>query len=137
MGGLLIYIAALTPKRMGEEAELEINIEREIPSGDDPSVMTLRRETRRLTVSAKMLFEIGNIGVNVLPYKLTREQFDILEYDEKLWEAVKKGYDLLSYGDNTETARRKAPRARVRSVCSRGRRRLYSKRGRHRRGGSA
>ena len=47
MGGLLIYIAALTPKRMGEEAELEINIEREIPSGDDPSVMTLRRETRR------------------------------------------------------------------------------------------
>ena len=79
MGGLLIYIAALTPKRMGEEAELEINIEREIPSGDDPSVMTLRRETRRLTVSAKMLFEIGNIGVNVLPYKLTREQFDILE----------------------------------------------------------
>lgn len=36
MGGLLIYIAALTPKRMGEEAELEINIEREIPSGDDP-----------------------------------------------------------------------------------------------------
>lgn len=102
MGGLLIYIAALTPKRIGEEAELEINIEREIPSGDDPSVMTLRRETRRLTVSAKMLFDIGNIGVNVLPYKLTREQFDILEYDEKLWEAVKKGYDLLSYGDNTE-----------------------------------
>ena len=97
MNKLDIRIDNLTPKRMGEEVELEILISPEGVHADDP-----RSERRRLTVSSKMLFEIGNIGVNVLPYSLTTEQFDILEYDEKLWEAVKKGFDLLSYGDNTE-----------------------------------
>lgn len=95
MRSLRIEIAKLTPRRMGGEVELCVNI---ISLGGDAEI---NREERKLTVASKMLFEIGNIGANVLPYELTAEQFDILEYDAVLWEAVKKGIDLLSFGDNT------------------------------------
>ena len=51
-----------------------------------------------------MLFELGNIGAGSLPYPLTTEQFDTLSYQAELWEAVKKGLDLLAFGDNTKAS---------------------------------
>lgn len=78
---------------MGEEVELTVRL----AAGEN-------EDMQKLSVASKMLFEIGNIGVGSLPYPLTREQFDSLEYSAKLWEAVKKGLDLLSYGDNTKSA---------------------------------
>ena len=117
MNKLDIRIDGLTPKRMGEEVELDIVISQEgAPRENMSAEEDSHSERRRLTVSSRMLFEIGNIGVNVLPYSLTTEQFDLLEYDEKLWEAVKKGYDLLSYGDNTE--RRLAMKLRERGFMA-------------------
>lgn len=89
-----ITIIQLAPRRMGEEVELTVKIS----DGGE------HEEARKLVLASKMLFEIGNIGVGSLPYTLTVEQFDTLEYDAKLWEAVKKGLDLLSYGDNTKSA---------------------------------
>lgn len=59
-------------------------------------------EERELAVAAKMLFELGNIAGGALPYKLNEEQFDLLEYDSRLWEAVKKAADLIAYGDNSK-----------------------------------
>ncbi len=90
---LSINIVSLTPKNMGEEAELKIRISSE----DSPE----KSEERRFTVFSKMLFEIGNIGVNSLPYRLTREQYDTLEYDGEIYGAVKKGMELIAFGDNT------------------------------------
>lgn len=78
---------------MGEEVELSVRLS----AGGNEDI-------QKLAVSSKMLFDIGNIGVGSLPYTLTREQFDSLEYSARLWEAVKKGLDLLSYGDNTKSA---------------------------------
>ncbi len=89
-----ITITQLVPRRMGEEVELTVKL------SDGGG----HEETRKLVLSSKMLFEIGNIGGERLPYELTPEQFDTLEYDAKLWEAIKKGLDLLSYGDNTKSA---------------------------------
>ncbi len=82
---------------MGEEAELTVRIASE-------RAESVRADIRKLLVASKMLFEVGNIGVNSLPYLLTAEQFDTLEYSAKLWEAVKKGISLLGYGDNTKIA---------------------------------
>ncbi len=87
-----ITIVKLDARRMGEEVQLTVRI----ASGEN-------EDTVKLTVSSKMLFEVGNIGVGSIPYALTREQFDSLEYSAKLWEAVKKGIDLISYGDNTKS----------------------------------
>lgn len=87
-----IAIIKLEPRRMGEEVVLTVRIS-----------MGGHEQTEKLTVSAKMLFEIGNIGVDVLPYELSREDYDTLEYDASIWEAVKKGIDLLAYGDNTKS----------------------------------
>ena len=89
-----ITITQLVPRRMGEEVELTVKIS----DGGE------HEEIRKLVLASKMLFEIGNIGGGRLPYALTSEQFDTVEYDAKLWEAIKKGLDLLSYGDNTKTA---------------------------------
>ncbi len=89
---LKITIVALEARRGGDEAELTVKI----TAGES------REETQKLAVGTKMLFEIGNIGVGVLPYELTQEQFDTLEYDAELWKAVKKGIDLLAYSDNTK-----------------------------------
>lgn len=89
-----IRITELEARRGGDEAALTV----EIGAGVG------RAEIRKLTVASKMLFEIGNIGVGSIPYELTCEQFDSLEYSAKLWEAVKKGLDILSYGDNTKSA---------------------------------
>ncbi|MBE6611864.1 MAG: hypothetical protein E7632_05185 [Ruminococcaceae bacterium] len=94
---LAITIVGLEPRRMGEEVELTVKI---APEGSSDAS---RSDTRKLCVAAKMLFEIGNIGAGSLPYPLTREQFDSLDYSASLWEAVKKGLDLLSYGDNTKS----------------------------------
>ena len=91
---LSISIVKLESRRLGEEAELTVFIS----AGEG------REEQRKLLVASKMLFEIGNIGYGSIPYTLSREQYDTLEYDAKLWEAVKKGLDLLSYGDNTKLA---------------------------------
>ncbi len=88
-----IAIVKLEPRRMGEEVELSVRLS---AAGNE--------DVRKLSVSSKMLFDTGNIGVGSLPYTLTRQQFDSLEYSAKLWEAVKKGLDLLSYGDNTKSA---------------------------------
>ena len=87
-----INIVKLEPRRMGEEVQLTVRI----ASGEN-------EDTVKLTVSSKMLFEVGNIGVGSIPYELTREQFDSLEYSAKMWEAVKKGIDLIAYGDNTRS----------------------------------
>ena len=86
-----IAIVALEGRRGGDEAALKIRIR----DGE-------RVEERELVVASRMLFEIGNIGGGVLPYALSCEQFDTLDYDAKLWEAVKKAYDLLAYGDNSK-----------------------------------
>lgn len=91
---LSIVITDIEARRGGDEAVLTIDI-----SGGGEHA-----EIRKLTLASKMLFEIGNIGMGSLPYALTPEQFDTLEYDAKLWEAVKKGLDILSYGDNTQSA---------------------------------
>ena len=88
-----IVITAIEARRSGDEAVLTV----EINGGE-------HEEVRKLTVASKMLFEIGNIGMGSIPYELTAEQFDMLEYDASLWEAVKKGLDILSYGDNTKSA---------------------------------
>lgn len=90
---LSISIVKLEAKRMGEEADITVLIS----AGEG------KEETKKLSVASKMLFEIGNIGVNALPYPLTSEQYDILEYDAQLWSAVKKGLDLLAYADNTKS----------------------------------
>ena len=95
--GLSISIVKLVSHRMGDEAELTVRI---APEGEEAS----RADVRRLFVASKMLFAIGNIGAGSLPYTLTQEQFDTLEYDASMWEAVKKGIDILSYGDNTKAA---------------------------------
>lgn len=86
-----IAVTNLESRRMGEEVTVQI----EISSGEN-------RETVRFTISSKMLFEIGNIGPGNLPYSLTREDYDRIEYGASLWEAVKKGIDLISYSDNTK-----------------------------------
>ncbi len=91
---LSIVITAIEARRSGDEAVLTV----EISSGGEHT------EIRKLSVASKMLFEIGNIGMGSIPYALTPEQFDTLEYDASLWEAVKKGLDILSYGDNTKSA---------------------------------
>ena len=58
-------------------------------------------EKRGLAVGAKMLAESGIVDTENLPFTVTREQFDELEYMSGLWEAVKKGLDILSFADNT------------------------------------
>ncbi len=90
---VLVVITALEARRGGDEAVVTV----EINAGG-------HTDERRLTLASKMLFEIGNIGMGSLPYHLTPEQFDKLEYDAELWKAVKKGLDILSYGDNTKSA---------------------------------
>lgn len=59
-------------------------------------------EKRGLAVGAKMLAESGIVDTESLPFTVTREQFDELEYMSGLWEAVKKGLDILSFADNTK-----------------------------------
>ncbi len=86
-----IEIIGIKERRGGDEALLEIRI------GDGEL-----EEKRELAVAAKMLFELGNIAGGELPYALSEAQFDLLEYYEKLWEAVKKAADLISYGDNSK-----------------------------------
>ncbi len=92
MSSVNIEIVKLEPRRMGEEIVLTVRI----GNGE-------HEQTEKLTVASKMLFEIGNIGANVLPYALTKESYDTLCYDASIWDAVKKGIDLLSYGDNTRS----------------------------------
>lgn len=96
-----ISIISLKPKGGGDEVELCVSLS----NGSNV-------EHRSFTVAARMLFELGNIGAGVLPYALTEEQFDTLEYDERLWEAVKRGLGLLSYADSS--ARRLAEKLRAR-----------------------
>lgn len=73
--------------------------------GGDEAVVTVvisngeHSEERKLSVASNMLFEIGRIGLGSLPYELSLEQFDSLEYSSRLWGAVKKALDLLSYSD--------------------------------------
>ena len=92
MSSVNIEIVKLEPRRMGEEVILTVRI----ANGE-------HEQTEKLTVASKMLFEIGNIGNDVLPYHLTKESYDTLCYDASIWEAVKKGIDLLSYGDNSRS----------------------------------
>ncbi len=91
---LSINITKLTPKNMGAEVALEITLSHP----EDVS----KRETVKMTVFSKMLFDIGNIGMGSLPYPLTKEQYDELTYDGEIYSAAKKGLDILAYGDNTE-----------------------------------
>lgn len=88
-----INIVEIVPKNMGEEAELKIKI------SDNSNFENY--EINKITVYSKMLFEYGNIGINSLPYTLTREQYDSIVYDGTIYEAVKKAMELLSFGDNT------------------------------------
>ncbi len=93
-----ITIIKLEPHRMGEEVELTVRIAPVDAIGED------RADIRKMRIASKMMFEIGNIGVGSLPYSLNEEQFDTLEYNAKLWEVIRKGLDLLSYGDNTKAS---------------------------------
>ncbi len=90
--GISITVTKLEPRMSGEEVRLFVNIKSE-----------KHEDTVNFTVSSKMLFDIGNIGMGSIPYELTEAQFDSLEYSAKLWEAVKKGIDIISYGDNTKS----------------------------------
>lgn len=58
-------------------------------------------QTQKFAVGVKMLREVGGFDVEKLPCTITREQVDTLEYNSKLWTAVKKGLDILEYSDNT------------------------------------
>ncbi len=87
-----ITITELESRRGGEEAVITVRIY----GGEG------KEETKKLTVASKMLFEIGNIGFGSIPYSLKFEEYDILTYDAQIWEAVKKAFALLSYGDNTK-----------------------------------
>lgn len=91
---LSINITKLIPKNGGSEVGVEITLSH--PEDE------AKREVTKLTVFAKMLFAIGNIGMGSLPYTLTREQYDELTYDGEIYAAAKKGMDILAYGDNTE-----------------------------------
>ncbi len=91
---LSINITKLTPKNGGGEVGVEITL----AHPEDIS----KRDVVKITVFAKMLFKIGNIGMGSLPYPLTREQYDELAYDGEIYVAAKKGLDILAYGDNTE-----------------------------------
>ncbi|MBQ8510128.1 MAG: RecX family transcriptional regulator [Clostridia bacterium] len=95
---LRIAITALEARQGGDEVVLTILTEsiREGQIQHSGSV--------KLTVASKMLFELGNIGAGSLPYALKPEQYDQLEYSAELWQAVKKGLDLLSYIDNTRAS---------------------------------
>ncbi len=86
-----ISITALEGRRGGDEVVLTVKL----TNGENI-------EERMLTVDSRMLFEIGNIAGGELPYALSCEQFDELEYDSRLWKAVKKAFDILSYGDNSK-----------------------------------
>ncbi len=59
-------------------------------------------EKRAFAVGAKMLAELGSIDTQNLPFPITRDNFDTLEYMSELWKAVKKGLDILSFADNTK-----------------------------------
>ena len=83
-----IAVTALEERLGGDEALVTVGV-----SNGEHS------EERKLAVAANMLFEIGRIGPGSLPFELSEEQFDQLEYDSRLWSAVKKALDLLSYGD--------------------------------------
>lgn len=91
---LSINITKLTPKNGGSEVGVEIIL-------SHPEDLS-KREVVKITVFAKMLFTIGNIGMGSLPYALTREQYDELTCDGEIYAAAKKGMDILAYGDNTE-----------------------------------
>ena len=83
-----IAVTALEERLGGDEVLVTVGIS----NGENS-------EERKLAVASNMLFEIGRIGPGALPYELSEEQFDLLEYDSRLWSAVKKALDLLSYGD--------------------------------------
>ena len=83
-----IAVTALEERLGGDEVLVTVGIS----NGENS-------EERKLSVASNMLFEIGRIGPGALPYELSEEQFDLLEYDSRLWTAVKKALDLLSYGD--------------------------------------
>lgn len=93
---LRICIIKLTPRSLGNEVEVCVKID--AVSNDT----VVNSEVKQITVASEMLFAIGNIGMGSLPYELSRDGYDTLEYDGELWEVVKKGLDLLSYGDNTQ-----------------------------------
>ena len=90
---LTVSITGVEPKRGGAEVELRVAI----ASGE-------RREERVLRVAAEMLFEIGNITGDRLPYPLSEEEFDRLERFAAITDAVNKGLYLLSYGSCTASA---------------------------------
>jgi SOS response regulatory protein OraA/RecX len=94
---LRISIVKLIPHRMGEEVEVCVQIE--AVNGED----VINSECRNITVASEMLFELGNIGFGSLPYELSSDAYDTLDHNGEMWEAVKKGLDLLSYGDNTKS----------------------------------
>ncbi len=98
---LSISIIAIESRRGGSERLVTLTVS----SGE-------HSETVKFAVGAKMLREVGEFDEDRLPCVITREQFDSLEYDAKLWAAVKKGLDILSYSDNTRSAMIKKLRER-------------------------
>ena len=98
---LTVSITGVEPKRDGSEVLLRVSI----VSGD-------RCEERVLRVAANMLFEVGNITGERLPYALTEEEFDRLEHSAEITDAVNKGLYLLSYGSCTAAALAKKLSAR-------------------------
>lgn len=87
---LSISIIAIEARRGGAERLVSVLL-----SGGDNT------QTVKFSLGSKMLCEVGKFVEDELPCAITREQFDMLEYDSKLWTAVKKGFDILEYSDNT------------------------------------
>lgn len=87
---LSIKITALEMRRGGAEAYLTVNV------GNGENI-----EVKKLALGTKMLRETANVSEDSLPFALTCEELDAIEYSSEVWRAVKKGLDILSFADNT------------------------------------
>lgn len=80
-----IKVYRVEPKNDGGEVKLYFSLS----AGDE-------REDREETVSAKQYFELG------MPKdEISIEKFEAIEEASEIWSAVKKGMEILLYGDNT------------------------------------
>lgn len=98
---LSIKITALEMRRGGAEAYITVRIENGTNS-----------EEKKLALWAKLLRKVANVSEENLPFALTRDQLDALEYGAEVWRAVKKGLDILSFADCTRLAMVKKLRER-------------------------
>lgn len=82
-----IKIYRAEPKGEGDELRLYISL----TNGEE-------REDREAIVSAKQYFELGMPRDDI-----SIEKYEAVEEAAEIWRAVKKGMEILLYGDNTRT----------------------------------